>query len=168
VKKELRLYNVIFPIWLLWLFPQVWLVVLPGNLVIDVLVLTVTLMVLKHEGKRSVVKKLWWKFWLFGFLADFVGAAVLLPSLFVGELFLKVPALHPLYDQLEPVLYNPFRSLPAFLWTLAAVALAGYFVYRFDRRAMDSCNLLSDGEKHKIALTMAIATAPWLFFIPMY
>ena len=35
MKKEVRLYNVLFPIWLLWIFPQVWLVLLPGNLLID-------------------------------------------------------------------------------------------------------------------------------------
>ena len=43
MKREVRLYNVIFPVWLMFLFPQIWLIALPGNLVIDVLVLAVTL-----------------------------------------------------------------------------------------------------------------------------
>lgn len=168
MKKEVRLYNVIFPIWLLWLFPQVWLVALPGNLVIDVLVLTAALYTLKHENKRAVVKKLWWKFWLFGFLADFVGVAALLPSMFVGEVFLKVPGLRWAFDLIQPVMYNAFRSPVAFVWTLAAVALAGYCIYRFDKWAMRDCDLLSDMEKYKIALAMAVVTAPWMFFIPVY
>ena len=46
--------------------------------------------------------------------------------------------------------------------------MAGYCIYRFDKRAMKNCVLLNGGEKHKIALTMAVLTAPWLFFIPMY
>ena len=50
----------------------------------------------------------------------------------------------------------------------AAVALAGYCIYRFDRRAMQDCPLLSETEKHRIALTMAVVTAPWLFFLPVY
>ena len=64
MKKEVRLYNVLLP---------VWLVILPGNLLIDCLVLTGALFVLKHRNKWAVVRKLWWKFWLLGFLADFVG-----------------------------------------------------------------------------------------------
>ena len=65
-------------------------------------------------------------------------------------------------------MHNPFGHPAAFLWTLAAVALAGYCIYRFDKRAMKNCVLLSEGEKRKIALSMAVITAPWLFFIPMY
>ena len=34
MKRTVRLYNILLPIWLLWIFPQVWLIVLPGNLAI--------------------------------------------------------------------------------------------------------------------------------------
>ena len=33
---------------------------------------------------------------------------------------------------------------------------------------MRDLDLLTHREKHIIALAMAIATAPWLFFLPMY
>ena len=137
MKKEVRLYNVLLPVWLLWIFPQVWLVILPGNLLIDCLVLTGALFVLKHRNKWAVVRKLWWKFWL-------------------------------LYESLSYAMHNPFGHPVAFLWTLAGVTLAGYCIYRFDKWAMKSCVLLSEGERHKIALAMAMITAPWLFFIPLY
>lgn len=75
MKKQVRLYNVLFPIWILWLFPQALLIVLPGNLFIDCLVLFLALLALKHTQKGEVVKKLWWKFWLLGFAADLVGSA---------------------------------------------------------------------------------------------
>ena len=166
MKQELRLYNVIFPVWMMFLVPQVWLIALPGNLVIDVVVLAVTLKVLGHGSKLAVVKELWWKFWLFGFLADFVGVAALLPCPFL--MILLEPAAPWLYDALSPVMHNPFLSLPALAWVGEAVALAGYCIYRFDRRAMKDCVLLSETEKHRIALTMAVVTAPWLFFIPVY
>lgn len=166
MKQELRLYNVIFPVWMMFLVPQVWLIALPGNLVIDVVVLAVTLKALGHGSKLAVVKELWWKFWLFGFLADFVGVAALLPCPFL-MIWLE-PAAPWLYDALSPVMHNPFLSLPALAWVAAAVALAGYCIYRFDRRAMKDCPLLSETEKHRIALTMAVVTAPWMFFIPVY
>ena len=165
MKKEVRLYNVIFPIWLLWLFPQIWLIVLPGNLLIDCLVLFVMLTVLKHQNRGGVMKQLWWKFWLLGFLADFVGVAALLPCLFL----MSMPGVGGVMeDLLSPLMHNPFLSLPAFLWMAAAVALAGYCIYRFDLKAMKNCDALTEGEKKKIALAMAVVTAPWMFFIPMY
>jgi len=166
MKQELRLYNVIFPVWMMFLVPRVWLIALPGNLIIDVVVLTVTLKVLGHRNKLAVVKELWWKFWLFGFLADFVGVALLLPCFL---LMIGVETTKPwLYDALSPVMHNPFLSLPALLWVGVAVAGAGYCIYRFDRRAMKDCPLLSEREAHRIALTMAVVTAPWMFFIPVY
>lgn len=63
MKKEVRLYNVLFPVWLLWLFPQIFLIVAPANLLVDCLVLTLALMGLKHKNKWAVVKKLGLKFW---------------------------------------------------------------------------------------------------------
>ena len=77
MRRELKLYNVLLPIWILYFFPQVWLITLPGNLLIDCTVLLLTLAVLKHTQKKAVLKKLWWKFWLLGFLADFIGALFL-------------------------------------------------------------------------------------------
>lgn len=167
MKRETRLYNVIFPIWMLYLFPQMWLIALPGNLLIDCVVLLITLTVLKHTEKFTVMKQLWWKLWLLGFAADFVGIAALLPAVFIPELLGGSAALW-WNDHLTPILYNAFKTPAAFLWTLAAVALSGVCIYLFDRRAMRGCQLLTERQRHVIALTMAIATAPWTFFIPMY
>lgn len=167
MKTETRLYNIILPIWLLWLFPQAWLIALPGNLLIDCLVLTLALAALKHQNKRAVVRALWWKLWLLGFLADFVGAAFLLPSVFLPE-WLDGAARAWVEANLYPIYYNAFLTPWAFLWTLAAVALAGVCIYCFDKRAMKHCALLTQREKHITALALAIVTAPWLFFLPMY
>lgn len=165
MRREIRLYNVIFPIWMLFLFPQVLLVVLPANLAIDCLVLVLALLALKHGGKREVCKRLWWKFWLLGFAADGVGVLWML----LGFLPFQNDALSPLWnDTLRYIMHNPFGHPAAFLWTLAGVALSGVCIYFFDKRAMRSCDVLSEAEKHTIALVMAIVTAPWLFFIPTY
>lgn len=158
-----RLYNVIFPIWLLFLFPVAWLIALPGNLLIDCAVVLLTLLALKHTQKRAVLKQVWWKVWLLGFAADFVGVLILLPSMFLLG-FLPEP-----WDTwLEPVMYNPFKSWLAFALTLIAVALSGVCIYFFDRWAMRRCSALDDRQRHVVALALAITTAPWTFFIPMY
>lgn len=71
MKRDVKLYNILLPIWILYFFPQVWIITLPGNLLIDCAVLLITLAVLKHTQKKAVLKKLWWKFWLLGFLGRF-------------------------------------------------------------------------------------------------
>ena len=58
MKKQTRIYNVLFPIWLIWLFPQVLILVLPGNLAIDCAVLFLTLLALKHAQKGAVPRSL--------------------------------------------------------------------------------------------------------------
>lgn len=73
MRKQTRLYNVILPIWLLILFPQLLVFIIPANLAIDCAVLFFTLLALGHAQKGAVVKQLWWKFWLLGFAADAVG-----------------------------------------------------------------------------------------------
>lgn len=165
MKKELRLYNVIFPVWLLWLFPQLFLFVAPANLLVDCLVLTLALVALKHPNKGAVVKKLWWKFWLLGFAADFIGVLLLLPGIFLPDLMANA---HWAYDVSMAMIANPFLHPAAFLWVLLGVALAGVCIYFFDKRAIKKCGLLSPRETHVVALTMALVTAPWLFFIPLY
>lgn len=87
MKKSVKLYNVLLPIWILYFFPQVWIITLPGNLLIDCAVLLITLAVLKHTQKKAVLKKLWWKFWLLGFAADAVGVA----WMFLGFLLHRPP-----------------------------------------------------------------------------
>ena len=45
--KPVKLYNAIFPIWILIIFPTTWLIVLPANFVIDLLVMLITLKCMK-------------------------------------------------------------------------------------------------------------------------
>ena len=163
MRRETRLYNVILPIWMLLLFPQVWLIVIPGNLAVDCAVLLIALAALKHRGKGAVVKALWWKLWLLGFAADAVGVA----WMFLGVL-LYIPLGSLWESTVGHIAHNAFAHPAAFLWTLAGVALAGACIYLFDRRAMKGCPLLTPRERHVIALALAVVTAPWLFFIPMY
>ena len=129
-------------------------------------VLLITLAVLKHTQKKTVLKKLWWKFWLLGFLADFIGAVSLFGCWYLS--LLPDPVGSWIDSIISQAFLNPFRTLPGFLYTLAGVAAAGVCIYFFDKRAMKSCTLLDGRQRHIIALTMAIVTAPWTFLIPLY
>lgn len=162
MKSRYRLCNVIFPIWLIWLFPPILALVAPANLVVDCLVLFLALGVLKHPDKKGVLRALWWKVWLLGFGADLVGAGWMYLGLWLADV---LPG--QWWETGFHLAYAPFLHPVSLVWTLAAVALAGGCIYCFDRRVFDRCPLLSHRQACRLALVMAVVTAPWLFFLPL-
>lgn len=62
---------------------------------------------------------------------------------------------------------NPLDNPVSILCTLIAVLISGVCIYRFDKNTMEERSLLTDKERKTIALSMAIFTAPWLFFLPL-
>lgn len=57
-KCGVRLYNMILPVWLLWVLPPVWLIILPANLLIDTAVLFCILLALGRRDKRRAIKRM--------------------------------------------------------------------------------------------------------------
>lgn len=162
-KKPVRLYNILLPIWLLWIFPQVWLVILPGNLLIDCAVLLLALAALRIPTKRPVLRRVWWRLWLNGFLADGAGVAWMVLGMFSaasGEGWWA--------ENLTPITGSPFRTPLALAWTLIGVAVAGVCIWFLDRRALRRCPELDGRQRHIATLALAVVTAPWLFLVPMY
>ena len=143
MKKEVKLYNVLFPFWMLLLFPQMWLIVLPGNFIIDSLVLLVSMAVLKIADKKQWYKKHILKIFLFGLLADIIGSAYMLLMMIGFELGRMGDELH--------------LTIPAL--AISAV-LIFVFNYLITFRKADKVLRL------KFALTFAIVTAPYTFLIP--
>ena len=99
-KNDIKLYNVLFPFWMILLFPQIWLIVLPGSFIIDSIVLIISMILLKIADKKQWYKRHIIKIYLFGMLSDIIGAGymLLLMTVFdVGrmgdELYLTAPAL---------------------------------------------------------------------------
>lgn len=162
MKSRYWLCNVIFPIWLIWLFPPILALVVPANLAVDCLVLLLALVALKHPDKKGVLKALWWKVWLLGFGADLLGAGWMYLGLWLADV---LPG--QWWEAGFHLAYAPFLHPVSLLWTLAAVALAGGCIYCFDCRVFGRCPLLSPRQVRRLALVMAVVTAPWLFFLPL-
>lgn len=142
-QREVRLYNVLFPFWMLLLFPQMWLIVLPGNFLIDSAVLLISLHVLKVADK-----KLWYKRHIlpvfgFGLLADGIGAACMLVMMILFEV-------GHMGDEL-------YLTLPALAMASVMIFILNYFItFRKADKPL----------RTKLALTFAIATAPYTFLVP--
>ena len=142
-KHTVRLNNVLFPVWMLMLFWQTWLLVLPGNFLIDSAVLLLSLRTFDKDARKTLYKKHIGKVFCFGLLADFIGAALLFVLMMVFEL-----------GQMGDELY---LTLPALLLSAALIFAFNYF---FTFRSVEAAL------RKRLALTFAIVTAPYTFLIP--
>ena len=84
-KSEIRLYNILLPLWLLMFMPPDLLVTIPVNFAVD----SAVLFLASHFVCRKMGKMLWkkciLKVFLLGFLADLIPAAILFALLFLLE-----------------------------------------------------------------------------------
>lgn len=157
MKREIRLYNFILPIWLLWMFPPAWLLILPGNLLIDGAVLFLTLTALGRADRGFRMRALLLPLWVCGFAADFAGVVWMEAGHLVSDL------------SHTWTIYSALSHPAAFAWTLSAVVLSGICIYALDSFFLGGeVSPLPEQERRRIALAMAVVTAPWTFFIPLF
>ncbi len=143
MKKEIKLYNIFFPFWMLMMIPTMWIFVMPVNFIVDSLVLLICMKVLQIEGKKQFYKSNILKLFAFGLLSDAIGSALL----FVGAYILE---LGNIGDEL-------YLTIPGLIIAGVCIFLFDYFIaLRKSDKAV----------RFKIALTFAIATAPYTFLIP--
>ncbi len=158
-KKNVKLNNVIFPVWLLFLAPFTWLIVIPFNFIIDSIVLIIGLYFLKIEEKRVFYKKtILWVF-LFGFVSDLVGGIIILITQFFGD--------SGWFNEyiINPIAQNPFDNIYCFLYTLLAVIISGVLIYILNR-FVSFRKIQEIKTKKVLSLMLALITAPYLFLVP--
>ena len=142
-KHEVKLYNVLFPFWMLLLFAQLWLIVLPGNFIIDSIVLILSMIVLKIAHKKLWYKRHILKIYLFGMISDLIGAGYMLLLMTGFEV-----------GQMGDELY---LTLPALIISSALIFILNYLI---TFKKADKLLRL------KFSLTFAIVTAPYTFLVP--
>ena len=142
-KNDIKLYNVLFPLWMLLLFPQLWWIVIPGNFIIDSLVLIISMYALKIADKKQWYKRHIFKIFGFGMLSDVIGSAYMILMTLVFQLGVMGDELH--------------ITLPALIISAAFIFVFNYFVTfrKADR-----------GLRLKLSLILAIVTAPYTFLVP--
>ena len=153
MKSEIKLYNMIFPLWAVYLFPLFWIVILPVNFIIDSIVFLIAMAALHVTEKKAKYRKCILRIWGYGFLADIIGAGVLLLMLAFGYVG-------------SDIVYNPLSSPLAFLFTSVGVVLAGVCIYLFNSKKVLPLIDLGSKKANQIALISAIFTAPYAMYIP--
>lgn len=143
MRKHTKLYNVLFPFWLILLMPTTWIIVLPGNSLIDSLVFFISAAALRLSDRKRLYKKHILKIFFFGLLSDAIGSIyILILSLgfSVGtmgdELYLTIPAL------------------------IISAILIFTLNYKFTFKHLDKKTRL------KLALIYAVVTTPYTFLVP--
>ena len=165
-KKSIKLYNVIFPIWLLWLIPMTWVIVLPANFLIDLLVVVLTMKYLKVKEIKLNANSVILKVWIFGFIADFIGTAAMFMANVIDFNYQTSLGKWWYNNITNAVSYNPFESLYAILWVTGCVIIPSFFIYLFNYQFCLKKSTLDSEQKKKVALSLAIFTAPYLFYLP--
>lgn len=153
-RKALRLYNLLFPVWMLiWLPTWLWLLLIPGNYLLDRLVLRWSLA--GTEDRDLFCRKHTWKICLAGFLSDFAGAALLFAVYAAGGN----------RELTYAIAYAPFSHVGALAITALAAVLSGLLIFLLDRLILKKAGL-DPAQAKKSCLYLALITAPYLFFFP--
>lgn len=152
-RKSYRLNNVMFPVYMLFLLlPQVWAIVLPFNFAFDSLVLVLAVRHYRYGAAKEIWKKSILRVWGFGFLADLLGAAFITALVFAMEAWFGVNVF--------------FNSGTEMVMVLPGVLLAGWLIYVFDKKWAFGKTALDAAQRRKLALALAIFTAPYTMLIP--
>lgn len=141
-KKSVRLYNVLFPFWMLIRLPQLWVFIIPGNFIIDSIVLLAGMAALKISDKKQWYKKYILKIFSFGMLSDIIAAGFI-----IGLMFLGVGRMG---DEL-------YLTLPGLLIAAALIFVFNYYI---------TFKNVEKPLRFRMALIFAVVTAPYTFIIP--
>ncbi len=155
MKKQIRLYNMAFPIWLMFVWPTyLWLLIIPANFIIDSLVLYGSARHQQLPDRFGLWRKHIVPIWLIGFFSDFIGA---------GLVFLIYIILAN-YPGIPNLILFPGTTLVS----IPGLILSGVLIYVLNRIFTFRNSDLEPAQIHKLCLHLAIFTAPYAFLIPIY
>ena len=161
--KDIKAYNLIFPIWVLLFFPPVIFITLVGNFLIDSIVIIACfyfLKVTKIEFRlKNFYKKNILRVWVFGFIADIIGA-VFLFMITISETFGLS------YELASAIAYDPFSEPCAVLIICVAMLISTICIFVFNYLYTFKNTIEDKKLRVKLALTIAILTIPWTFLLP--
>ncbi len=152
----IRLYNLLFPVWLFYLIPSgLWLLILPANFAVDSLVLRLAMKRLDIPRGHEIWKLSILRIWLIGFLCDLLGAALTL-------------GIQLLMDVVLDLGWNTFLFPGATLLAVPGVLFSAFLIYILDKKyAFVKCPLEEDHTR-KLSLALSLFTAPYAMLIPLY
>ncbi|MCH5296476.1 MAG: hypothetical protein J1E85_02280 [Ruminococcus sp.] len=168
--KEYKLYNVIFPIFMLFIFnPFLLIFSLCGNFIIDsIVLLIISFLFYKKLSLQFYISNIF-KVWLFGFFSDFVGLFYLImvsllsnASYYDGD-DLGKQILSGVYSATNQ---SHFDSFWGFAFIMSGIIISAAIIFLMNY--IFTFNKLDISKKQKLfsALILAVSTAPYTFLLP--
>lgn len=155
IKVNWLLINILFPIWLFWILPTfAWLIILPVNFVVDSLVLYLAMRWQHMEDKVKILKQSILKIWIVGFVSDLLGAGLIL------ILTMQIHSTGFAWD----IFHFPGTTLIS----IPGVILAGLLIFYLNKHCSFTKCGFTEIQIRKLSLALAIGTAPYAMFIPLY
>ncbi|UMZ74381.1 hypothetical protein [Natranaerofaba carboxydovora] len=160
-----KLYNVIFPIWLIIFVPPILFISILGNFLIDSVILILGFKIFNGYDATNLSTKQFYKMtilkvWILGFLADSLGVIPLMVSTWAVLPVFELPN-----EVIHAISYNPFSNIWGFVIVLLSIFIAGILIYVFNYKI--SFKYIQDKTlKFKLAVILAIVTAPWTLLVP--
>lgn len=150
--------NMIFPVWfVMYLLPWTgMLIILLANLIIDSIVFLLSTRSCSLSTSAKIKSIL--KVWLCGFLADLIGSFIAL-----GLSLLSIGTVPWLENFTQGLMYDPYVSPAAVIVLILLVIFCGWLIWLLDSRLALRSLPVSNAQKRKTALWMAVLTAPYLF-----
>ena len=142
MKKDVKLYNVLFPLWMLLMFPQMWLIVLPGNFIIDSVVLLISMRLFGICEKKQFYKSNILTIFSAGILSDVIGSLYML---------LMVMTEH--YDGIR----EWYTTIPGLIISAVMIFILNYYI------TFRKCE---KKQRLWLSLIFAVVTAPYTFLVP--
>ena len=180
MKKDVKLYNMILPPFMLFFFvPTLWIVSALGNFIID----SIVLLIISEKDEyfniflNFIYKKFTWQLYkksiipvfLFGFLSDFLGVLYLM-AISIGS-GAKYYEGNDIGKQILSGIYlatnhSCYDSIYGVLFIVSGILFSSIFIFAFNYRVSFNNKGLSKKQKIIASLTMAIITAPYTFLLP--
>jgi len=161
--KDIKLYNLIFPLWFVLFLPPVIFITLVGNFVIDSLVVIACFFIFKLADIQKSLTEFYkgsiLKVWILGFLADIIGASILFILGMIDPLELP-------NDMIRGINYDPFSSPAAVAVITIAMLVSAVFIFMFNYKITFSKQINDKKLRAKVAIAIALITMPWTFLLP--
>lgn len=165
--KNNRLYSgdfLFFPLWLLMMFPNKWIITIPFCILMDVLALFLALRSVRAENMGKRIKRFLPGVLLCGGLCHLIGVGLLYLLMRIGTSF---NFRSKIGTSIINGVFNSYSSVWDVIWPLLLVVAIGVLIYYINKKLIFSRSKFTKMEIQRISFVIALVTAPYLFLFPV-
>ena len=154
------------PIWFFWVFPVSWIAIIPITAVLCSIVMYISMLRLKINNRLKILGKTIIKVIFFRVLCDLIVVGFLLLLETRQDFINPKSDFYHWYKNvfLRALERNPFSNIFALLVLCSIILLLMIINYKLNKKFTFSKLDIGEENKKKLALAIAIFTAPYMFF----